>query len=214
MFEFSEEEKQLFEETKDILGNNRNFISDFINKENRWPAISSTAFFLLGVALIVIGPKLYKTFENIFFLPVGATFLFPGILARLMFGNTKQQRKEQLDKLFSSSLHDKALCYYRLKLFAASYSIKTRSSFLIEIFLVLAFGQAMTLIANKQFGHETGVIFWSFVAALYLYLAAELSTVLQLNEQTKLVLSMKEIQKRTFRAKLRSFFKKSEIAVQ
>jgi hypothetical protein len=210
MFEFSQEEKNLFEETKEILGNNRNFITDFVNEENRWLAITSTAYFLIGIALMFIGPMIYKTFGIFFFLPVGATFLLPGIIARLMFGNTKQARKMQLDKIFKRGLDDKALCYYRLKLFATSYSIRKGSSFFIEIFLVLAFGQAMTLIANKHFGHETGVIFWSMIAALYLYLTAEIFTVLQLNEKTKLILSMKEIRNRSFQVKLLSYFKKAK----
>ncbi len=184
--DFTPEEKVFFEETKQIVADNRLFLFDFMSSKNRGISLVSTLYFVFGAFSLFLGKYFFSKFTDWFFVPVGLIFLIVGILARSSFGDAKLRIKAQLNLINDYKTRQRALQYYRLKLFYSCYKTKTIFNNLIEISLVLAVGQIVTTITRHSWNSDASVVAWALIAAMYLALMEVLKELIKPTEEYQL----------------------------
>lgn len=190
---FTNDEIQFFEETQSLLVDDRRFFAETADPRNRGIAIVSAAYILFGCASIVIGKICLNEFTEWFFIPVGIVFLFVGCVTRMTFAKVPQIRKQHLYKIIQIDLCDKALNYYRQKLFNKYFNTKTRFNYILEFFLVVSAGQVFSWIAKKYYNHDVSIVIWALLITMYLKLMNDVkllfipSEEIQLNKIIKII---------------------------
>lgn len=200
---FTGEEIKLFEETQSVLVDDRIFFTETFDLNNIGLSLVIVAYILSGLASIVIGNIFLNEFAEWFFMPVGIVFISVGCAARTTFAKIPQSRNQQLLKIMQMNSCDKALSYYKHKLFIKYFKTKTHLDYIIGFFIVVSLGQTFSWIAKKYYNHDVSIIIWALLIAMYLKLMHDLkllfipSEEIQLNNIIKIISNEQKRQHKT-----------------